>query len=812
MLFLSLLILGVSESTTKGQPPGKTEGGTLKLRWESEWKKGPEFGTVTFDRDGTVLICTSRTGLGSDNISFNIRTGKPGLEYKAESFTHRFFPLDKGKIGFQTRGGSNREQQLAVWDPATGKFSSTSFPTAGPGFQELYVPSNLRYYAVLNGQGRDVEAPFKIFDAKTNKAIVSLETKGARAYFTPDASRVLVGDNYDRFRWFKLPSGQLDGEWKYDRENGIWPGNILSMTSDASTLLYYGRSPKQRADGHAYYLIDGKTGEEKHMFPLQWNARTMSMSPEGDMVVVFRSTPDADRLIEVFDTKDTSLARVASPVPSGARRTPTVMVSWEARAIAMYDGEAKKLLVYDLPGGSSAGVATRPKGRDDGDRAAIPNDAAVAKAEATIRQVLKDDYAKKTPADQKAFAQKLIKLAGETADDPVARFVMLRDARDFAQGAADPTLTLQAIDSLAKWYQFDGPAQQLASLEKILAATTATATAKLIAETATASAQAASDVDELDEAVEFAQLAVSAAKKAKFTTAPLDEADANLAQAKKSRDAFATLRPALEKLKSTPDDPVANLAVGKYRCFTQNRWDDGLKHLAKGEDAALRAVAELDVKTPRTGTPEDAKLADAWWEYAQAAPADAQWAAQVRTRYWYAKTVPGLSGLNKARAEGRLGITVGTVEYRPGLLCEFTAPKQPAILKGKKARIDATVDFVAGEFADGTKQTDVTARWTGVLAPTRGGRYTLVAQTNDPVRVKIDGKIVIDTTVGGTPKREASVALGEKVTPIQVDYFALNADKYKIKLAWVAPGSTTEEVIPAECLFHDRKNESALGK
>ncbi|MCE9565102.1 MAG: hypothetical protein K8U57_23980 [Planctomycetes bacterium] len=548
------------------------------------------------------------------------------------------------------------------------------------------------------------------------------------------------------------------------------------------------------------------------MFPLNWNVRTMSMSPEGDMVVVQRPAAGvSDNLLEVFDIKDTSIAKVVPEIPAGTRLTPSVAVSWEAHAIAIYDSESKKLCVYDLPGSSSASVVTRPKGREDGGRATVPDDAAIAKAEATIRQVLKDDYAKKTPADQKALAQKLLKLAGETTDDPVSRYVMLRDAREFAQGIADPTVTLQAIDSLAKWYQINGPAQQLASLEKILAATTIPATVKIVAEAATASAQAASDADELDEAVDFSQLAVNAVKKAKLTAPAIEEADTNLANAKKSRDAFAIIRPALEKLKSTPDDPASHTIVGKYRCFIQNRWEDGLKHISKGEDAVLRMVAELDLKAPRTGPIEDSKLAEAWWEYAQIAPADAQWAAQVRTRYWYGRCIPALTGLKKAQAEGRLAITVAGMEYRPGLLCEFTA-KQVAVLKGKKARIDPIIDFSGGEFSDGAKQTDLTLKWTGALVPSRGGRYMLVAQTTDPVRVRVDGKIVIDTMIGGTSKREASVVLGEKVTPLVVDYSTPNTDRHRIKLAWIVPGGTAEEAIPADCLFHDKKIEAVLPK
>src|SRR5207245_9480238 len=106
---------------------------------------------------------------------------------------------------------------------------------------------------------------------------------------------------------------------------------------------------------------------------------------------------------------------------------------------------------------------------------------------------------------------------------------------------------------------------------------------------------------------------------------------------------------------------------------------------------------------------------------------------------------PGLTGLMKAQAEGRLGLTVGGVEYRPGLVCEFAA-KNPAVLKGKKGRIDAGIDFSGGEFMDFlSAPTDLTLKWTGAIVPPRAGRYRLVVATNDPVRVPVENQPVPDT-------------------------------------------------------------------
>src|SRR5205823_1696113 len=181
-------------------------------------------------------------------------------------------------------------------------------------------------------------------------------------------------------------------------------------------------------------------------------------------------------------------------------------------------------------------------------------------------------YARRQPAEKKALAQKLLTLAGETADDAAARYVMLRDARDLAAEVGDLPLAAQAIDALARGYEVDPAAAKVALLEKVVAGTTISATLKTANELAAAGADAAFDADDYADAVKLAQLAATAARKGNLGASVVDDAEFRLASLKKVRDAFEAVKPALEKLKAAPGDPEANLAAGRFRCLVQGRW------------------------------------------------------------------------------------------------------------------------------------------------------------------------------------------------------------------------------------------------
>ena len=448
-------------------------------------------------------------------------------------------------------------------------------------------------------------------------------------------------------------------------------------------------------------------------------------------------------------------------------------------------------------------------------RLPMPDDDKLTRAANKLQTDLKEDYARTLAAEKKALAQKLIGLAKEETD-PIIRFAMLRDARDLAAAATEPALLVQALDGLGKWYEVDVEAQKLPAFRKILENTGKGELLKQLNELAVAAADAALDADDFDAAAKYAEVAVQAARKGALSPSALEDGTYRATLAARHGEAFAPVKPAADRLKLAPDDPDANLALGKFRCFTQSRWEDGLKLLAKGSNPSLKSLAELDLATPRMGAVE-IKVADQWWEFAQAAMDAEKRAATARARFWYGRALAGLTGLERGRAETRSGFTLNGIDYRPGLFTTVECKDNPAVLKDAKLpRLDAAIDFTGSEFADKKKKVssnDLSVKWQGEILPTRPGRYRLVVtmNANNVVKLRVDGKLLIDTTTAKGPRKEVTVTL-DRAVPLVVEFAGKNNDTHLLKLMWVAPGSAEEEVIPAECLFHDKKHDAALPK
>jgi hypothetical protein len=115
-------------------------------------------------------------------------------------------------------------------------------------------------------------------------------------------------------------------------------------------------------------------------------------------------------------------------------------------------------------------------------KSAPPPDDAQREAESLVRTIYKSDYAKRTPADLSALAQKLIQQGRETKDDPAARFVLLREARDLATQAGDAVTALDAVEATAAFFTVNAIEEKLAALGKVEAAATSPDLAKVVAD------------------------------------------------------------------------------------------------------------------------------------------------------------------------------------------------------------------------------------------------------------------------------------------------------------------------------------------
>ena len=266
----------------------------------------------------------------------------------------------------------------------------------------------------------------------------------------------------------------------------------------------------------------------------------------------------------------------------------------------------------------------------------IPDDAAQEKVMATIRDIYKDDYKDKT-----ALARKLIQKANET-QNTTDRFVLLQEAKDLASETWQGQVAFEAIDAMASEYDISSPEMKAAVIEQ------AAKKPRITAEQKTAIANAALQVvdeaigeDKFDAAKKAGRIASQLVRQTKDKDL-LQEVVAKGKQVGTAAKAYADAQEAIATLKDKPDDPDANVAVGKYLCFNKGNWAKGLPMLAKGNDAELKALAAKDIAGTASAD-EQAKLGDAWWGV-----------STERASYWYEQALPGLTGLEKDRVEKRV--------------------------------------------------------------------------------------------------------------------------------------------------------------
>lgn len=112
--------------------------------------------------------------------------------------------------------------------------------------------------------------------------------------------------------------------------------------------------------------------------------------------------------------------------------------------------------------------------------------------------------------------------------------------------------------------------------------------------------------------------------------------------------AYLEAKPGFEALEGNPDDPAANLLVGKFYCFVREEWIKGLPYLKKAPDDAIRKLAEQDWDQP-TDPEQQAALAEGWAELAENAPAIERSSILRQASNWYRIAHPALTGLQKAK-------------------------------------------------------------------------------------------------------------------------------------------------------------------
>jgi hypothetical protein len=264
----------------------------------------------------------------------------------------------------------------------------------------------------------------------------------------------------------------------------------------------------------------------------------------------------------------------------------------------------------------------------------------------TLKDVFDKDYAAaETDAQAKrALAEKLLKVAPQRKAAAMV-FACYDEARRLAATGGDVKTALAAVEAMSSRFTKLPDKLRLDTLSALSKSELTTADAATIARLAQDEAAAALDREAYTTAVELAEIAAAAAKKAE------DLDLANEARAFKTK--AVGLVAAVATLKANPNDPEANTTLGTYWAFDRGRWNPGLQYLSKSSDKALAEAARRDLAKPTTAKDRTA-VADLWYKLAADAPDNRKRLFVERAWEWYSAALAVATGDDDLKPGERL--------------------------------------------------------------------------------------------------------------------------------------------------------------
>jgi hypothetical protein len=288
----------------------------------------------------------------------------------------------------------------------------------------------------------------------------------------------------------------------------------------------------------------------------------------------------------------------------------------------------------------------------------IPSKAEQARYLEMFREVFAAESADHSAGGRRTLALKLLKQADDDADVAADEFVLLVGAIEAAKQASDLSLCSVAAGKLAAGYGVDGPhVKSDAALAMSLRSNSPAATA----ENCKAGLVLVDELVACEDYPTAARIlqALRAATADAEMTAQIQNRSKDLAAL---RGAAERAGPYIQKLKTAPDDPAANAAVGRYLCFFRGDWTHGLPLLAKGDRARVVQAADLDLAGANEPQKET-EIGDTWWNLAEKEPGPERLAMRRRAAIWYSTALKSdtITGLARALLQKRVADAEMTV-------------------------------------------------------------------------------------------------------------------------------------------------------
>lgn len=283
------------------------------------------------------------------------------------------------------------------------------------------------------------------------------------------------------------------------------------------------------------------------------------------------------------------------------------------------------------------------------ERRKIPAPSEQAKSRSLLKDAFAAQLADRSIAGRRKLVDVLMNEATKDAQNTSDQFVLFAGAIRSAQEAGDLQACFDAADQMASLYEVNALAVKTDAAMKMPAKNYKV----------NASDNSRAGLGLIDELIAAGDLADAQAISEILLRTSTGEAGLHNAVRKRAetvnsvREARTKIQADLEKLKSTPEDPAANGAVGSYYCFRLGRWDQGLAFLAHGADPAVKRLAIDELANPADADAVSA-LADAWWNVAAGQPEPCRPGILRHAGDLYSRVLDKLGGLKRAAAQKRV--------------------------------------------------------------------------------------------------------------------------------------------------------------
>ena len=304
-------------------------------------------------------------------------------------------------------------------------------------------------------------------------------------------------------------------------------------------------------------------------------------------------------------------------------------------------------------------------------RVPVPSEEDQKASTEKIREVFGGENTKATDPETKSrlAAQLLAHAIHEPA--PADVYVLLMAGKALAIEAGDATCSMKAISLLSERFDIDAEAEKLRALKTMVAKAPPSGMRGLVQTLIDLSAINAQNQD-YETSLQLSQLAATAARRSKDVQLQ-KTAVANLTNVGKLQKQENQLKTHIERLATNPNDSEAAEAVGRFRCFVQQHWDEGLSLLSLSSNTDLAELAKNELIASAKNQPL-AKAADGWWEWGKQEKGSVKIAALRHAADLYERDLSHVTGLEKIRIQKRIQEAALHTESheKPILLADLT--------------------------------------------------------------------------------------------------------------------------------------------